>query len=55
VKDCYIIATTYESLLNHGTTFYIETNGTEYETEGEIKADFDEWNIKHEAKKLQMK
>jgi hypothetical protein len=52
VKGRYIIATTYESSLNPGTTFNLATYGAEYETEKQMKADFEEWSIKHEAEKI---
>jgi len=52
VKSHYIIATTYESSINPGTKFNLATYGTEYETEEEMKADFDEWDIKNEAEKI---
>jgi len=52
VNGHYIIATTYESSLNPGTTFDMATYGSEYETEKEMNADFDGWKLKHEAEKI---
>jgi hypothetical protein len=47
-----IIATSFESSVMPGTKFHVATYGSEYETEKEMKADFDEWSIKDEAEKI---
>jgi hypothetical protein len=52
INGHYIIATTYESSLKPGTTFHSATYGTEYETEEQMKADFDEWSLMHDAEKI---
>jgi hypothetical protein len=52
VNGHYIIAKTCENSLNPKTTFDLATYGSDYETEKEMQADFDEWSLKREADKI---
>ena len=52
VNGHYIIAKTYENSVCPGTTFDLATYGSDYETEEEMMADFDEWSLKREADKI---
>jgi hypothetical protein len=52
VRGHSIITSTYDSSILPGTKFHLATYGSDYETEKEMKADFDEWSIKDEAEKI---
>ena len=48
----FIIATMYESSINPETKFALASYGAGYETEEEMKADFDAWSLKRDAEKI---